>query len=269
VTDALNRTTNYFYDDFNRLTKIKYPEATPGVGRLEENFSYDLGGNLITKTDQAGRVTTFCYDNANRVTSTIDPAQKATALEYNGRSQLTAVVDAINQRYEFVYDPIGRVSQNKKGNATMSFVYDASGNRSQRTDYNGAVTNYSYDGVNRLTTISYPDTTSATYGYDVLSRLTSATNAAGTVTIAYDNRGRVNSVTDVFGQVVGYSYDANSNRTQLTLNASTNATYQYDVINRLSQLTDIASLNTTFSYDATAHAALREYLRQFEGHHQR
>jgi len=39
----------------------------------------------------------------------------------------------------------------------------------------------------------------------------------GTVTIGYDNRSRVSSVTDVLGQVVGYNYDANSNRTQLSL----------------------------------------------------
>ncbi len=251
VTDALNRTTNYFYDDFNRLTKIKYPEAMPGAGRLEENFSYDLAGNLITKTDQAGRVTTFCYDNANRPTSTIDPAQKTTAYEYNGRSQLTAVVDAINQRYEFLYDPLGRVTQEKKGSTTKVLVYDAAGNRSQRTDYNGAVTDYAYDALNRLTTISYPDTTYATYGYDVLSRLTTATNPTGTVTMAYDNRGRVSSVTDVFGQVVSYQYDPNSNRTQVSLNGASSATYQYDLINRLTQLTDNASLNSTFAYDAT------------------
>ncbi len=251
VTDALNRTTNYSYDEFNRLTKIKYPEATAGAGRLEENFSYDLAGNLITKTDQAGRVTTFCYDSSHRLTSTIDPAQKTTAYEYNARSQMTAVVDAINQRYEFVYDPLGRVTQEKKGSATMSFVYDGAGNRSQRTDYNGSVSNYTHDALNRLTTISYPDSTSATYGYDVLSRLTTASNTAGTVTIAYDNRGRVSSVTDVFGQMVSYTYDANSNRTQLSLNSVTSATYQYDVINRLTQLTDSGSLSTTFSYDAT------------------
>ena len=250
ITDALNRTTNFFYDDFDRLTKIKYPEATPGAGRLEDNFAYDLAGNLLTKTDQANRVTTFCYDNANRLTSTIDPAQKTTAYEYNGRSQRTAVVDAIDQRFEFVYDPLGRVTQEKKGTATKSFVYDAVGNRTQRTDYNNAITNYTYDALNRLTTIGYPDTTSVTYGYDVLSRLTTAANPTGTVTIAYDNRGRMSSVTDVFGQVVGYSYDASSNRTQLSLNATTNATYQYDVINRLTQLTDNASLNTTFAYDA-------------------
>ena len=250
VTDELNRTTNYTYDDFDRLTKIKYPEATVGAGRLEENFSYDLAGNLLTQTDPAGHVTTFCYDNANRLTSTIDAAQKTTTQEYNARSQLTAVVDAISQRYEFVYDPLGRVTQEKKGTATKSFTYDAAGNRSQRTDYNGAVTNYTYDAVNRLTAINYPDTTSATYGYDVLSRLTTATNPNGTVTLGYDNRGRVNSVTDVFGQVVTYAYDANSNRTQVSVNGATNATYQYDVINRLTQLTDNGALNTTFAYDA-------------------
>ncbi|MGH9873890.1 MAG: RHS repeat domain-containing protein [Pyrinomonadaceae bacterium] len=58
-------------------------------------------------------------------------------------------------------------------------------------------------------------------------------------------------MTDVFGQMVSYAYDANSNRTQLSLNGGTSATYQYDVLNRLTQLADAASLNTTFGYDAT------------------
>jgi RHS repeat-associated protein len=251
VTDALNRTTNYSYDDFNRLTKIKYPEATPGAGRLEENFTYDAAGNLTQKMDRAGRSTSYAYDSANRRISTTDPATKVTSYEYNARSQQTAVVDPLNQRYEFLYDALGRITQEKKGAATKFFTYNAAGNRTQRVDYNGAITNYTYDTLNRLTTISYPDTTSAAYAYDVLSRLSTATNPIGTVTIAYDNRGRVSSVTDVFGQVVSYVYDANSNRTQLSLNSVTNATYQYDAINRLTQLTDGASLNTTFSYDAT------------------
>jgi uncharacterized protein RhaS with RHS repeats len=56
LADALNRTTNYAYDEFKRLTKIKYPEATAGAGRLEENFTYDSAGNLLQKTDQAGRI---------------------------------------------------------------------------------------------------------------------------------------------------------------------------------------------------------------------
>jgi len=251
VTDALSRTTNLTYDDFDRVIKVKYPEPTAGAGRPEENYTYDFVGNLLTKTDQSSGVTTFTYDSADRMISMVDAAQKTTTFEYNARSLMTAVVDPLSQRYEFSYDALGRRTQEKKGTATMSYGYDNAGNRNQRTDFNGTITNYTYDALNRLTTISYPDTTSATYGYDVLSRLTTATNAAGTVTIGYDNRGRVSSVTDVFGQVVSYGYDANSNRTQLSLNAATSATYQYDVINRLTQLTDNASLNTTFAYDAT------------------
>jgi RHS repeat-associated protein len=251
VTDPLNRTANYTYDEFNRLTRITYPEASTGAGRLHEDFAYDSAGNLLQKTDQAGRVTSFCYDSANRPVTSTDPALKVTSYEYNARSRTTAVVDALNQRYEFVYDVLGRLTQEKKGTATKSFAYDAAGNRTQRTDFNGASTNYTFDALNRLTAIAYPDTTSATYGYDVLSRLTTATNPNGTVTIGYDNRGRVSSVTDVFGQVVGYAYDANSNRTQLSLNSVTSATYQYDVLNRLTQLADAASLNTIFGYDAT------------------
>jgi hypothetical protein len=29
-----------------------------------------------------------------------------------------------NQRYAFDYDPLGHVTENKKGTATMSFLYD-------------------------------------------------------------------------------------------------------------------------------------------------
>lgn len=257
VTDAINRTTNFTYDDFNRLTRITYPEATSGAGHLHEDIAYDLEGNVLQRTDTGGHVTSFCFDAANRMTSSTDPALKVTSFEYNARSQMTAVVDAINQRYEFVYDALGSVTQEKKGTATKSFVYDAAGNRTQRTDYNNAVTNYTFDALNRLTYIGYPDSISASYNYDALSRLSSAANANGAVTIAYDNRGRVSSVNDVFGQTVGYSYDANGNRTQLTLGGATNANYQYDILNRLTQLTDAASLSFTFSYDATNKPTLR------------
>jgi YD repeat-containing protein len=50
MTDALNRTTNYTYDEsLTGSLKIKYPEATAGAGRLEENFTYDSAGNLLQR----------------------------------------------------------------------------------------------------------------------------------------------------------------------------------------------------------------------------
>lgn len=250
-TDALGRTTDYEYDDFNRLNKIIYPAATSGAQSLTETMQYDAGGNVVQKTDRAGRITTYEYDAANRLLRTIDPLQQATQYEYDARSEMTALVDAANQRYTFSYDNAGHITQATRGNVSMSFAYDGAGNRARRTDYNGATTNYTYDAANRLTTINYPDSTSAAYAYDSLSRLTTATNANGAVTLGYDSVGRVSNVTDVFGQAISYSYDANGNRTNLSINQSVSAAYQYDAVNRLTQLADSNNAAFTFNYDAT------------------
>lgn len=250
VTDALGRTTNYTYDDSDRLLKTTYPEASVGAGRLEERLVYDAAGNLTQKIDRAGRATSFAYDAANRLTKVTDAALNETLYEYDARSKATAIVDASGRRYEFTYDSARRLTQAKRAGLTMTFAYDAAGNRTRRTDYNGAVTNYAYDAANRLTTISYPNSTSVTYGYDAASRLTSATNENGAVTVGYDNRDRVSSTTDVWGQAVTYQYDANGNRTAMSLGAAVNTSYQYDVLDRPTQLTDSAGGVFTYGYDA-------------------
>jgi RHS repeat-associated protein len=251
VTDALNRTTSYEYDSFDQLVKITHPPATSGATPLTEQIAYDAGGRVTSRTDEAGRITSYEYDNANRLIKLIDPTLHAAQYEYNARSETTAVVDALNQRHEFAYDAAGRVTQVTRGSLSMSYAYDAVGNRTQRTDYNNQTTTFAYDTLNRLTTTTYPDTTTVSYAYDALSRLSSATNTSGTVSLSYDSRGRVSSTTDVFNQTVGYGYDANGNRTSLSLGQATNATYQYDSLNRLTQIADSANANVGYAYDAT------------------
>ena len=69
------------------------------------------------------------------------------------------------------------------------------------------------------------------------------------VSFVYDSRNRITSTTDVWGQTIGYSYDANGNRTGLTVGGVSYATYQYDAANRLTNLTDNASQNFVYNYD--------------------
>ncbi|MBK7709204.1 MAG: RHS repeat protein [Acidobacteria bacterium] len=123
---------------------------------------------------------------------------QVTHFEYNARSQMVKVTDALNQHYQFAYDALGRQLSQSRAGATMSFQYDAVGNRTNRTDYSGRETTYEYDALNRLKKIDYfPGTTNpvpaltATYNYDDLSRLTTAVNENGTVNFTYDTRGRL------------------------------------------------------------------------------
>jgi RHS repeat-associated protein len=259
MTDALSRVTNYDYDDFNRLKKITHPAATIGAPRLFETVSYDAAGNVTARADTAGRVTAYTYDNVNRLTSTTDADNKTTTFQLDALSRTTAVVDALEQEYDFSYDAMGRQTGMTRASVSMSYAYDEMGNRTQRTDYNGVTTAYTYDDINRLTTISYPDSSTATYDYDALSRLTSAVNQNGSVNFVYDNRGRVATTTDVWGQTLASSYDANGNRTALALNSSAYATYAYDEENRLTQLNDSNSLAVTYDYDATNKLTQREF----------
>jgi RHS repeat-associated protein len=249
MTDALLRATDYEYDDFNRLKKITYPPAEAGATRLFETLVYDDAGNVTSRTDTAGRVTSYGYDNVNRITSTTDAANKTTSFQYDELSRITSLTDAINQQYQFVYDALGRQTEITRGGVTMSYDYDEVGNRTQRTDYNGVVTNYSYDNLNRLTTITYPSRT-VTYAYDPLNNITRATNENGSVYISYDNRYRVSSFSDPFYYGISYNYDTAGNRTKLKVNGATYATYTYDAVNRLTNLADSASLNFIYNYDA-------------------
>jgi RHS repeat-associated protein len=164
---------------------------------------------------------------------------------------MTKVKDALNQEYVFTYDALGRELSQTRAGTTRSFHYDAVGNQTQRTDYTGRVTTYQYDVLNRLTNVNYVPSGvgTATFGYDDLSRLTSAVNSAGTVAFTYDNRDRVKTTTDVFGHVIEYSYDANGNRTQLILDGNIHTAYAYNNANLVTTLTDDASQNFTYAYD--------------------
>jgi RHS repeat-associated protein len=241
------------------LWKTIYPLSATGVTQLEENLTYDKLGNVKKRIDTANRETLYEYDTANRLIKTTDANLQQTLFEYNARSQMTKVTDALSQQYVFTYDPLGRQLTQTRAGTTMSFLYDAVGNRTKRTDYMGRETSYEYDVLNRLKKINYllaneggpdkPPMHTASYNYDDLSRLVSAINEAGTVSFTYDTRNRPKTTTDVFGHAVEYGYDANGNRTQLKLDGGVHTTYAYDVANRLTTLTDEASQNFTFGYD--------------------
>jgi len=117
-----------------------------------------------------------------------------------------------------------------------------------------------YDGLNRLTQKSYPDTTTVNYTYDLDSRLTHVTDPTGTYQFTFDNMGRLTSASTSYtfltarNFTTGYSYDAASNRTGFTDPESGSTTYAYDTLNRLQTLTPPSAFSGTgsfgFGYDA-------------------
>ncbi|MFN0138453.1 MAG: RHS repeat-associated core domain-containing protein, partial [Pyrinomonadaceae bacterium] len=265
--DPLGNITTYTPDDFNRLKEITYPAATVGATPLKEKFVYDKLGRIKEYRDTADRLTSYNYDDANRTNTVTNPDGETTTIKYNQRLQTFEVKDAINQVYTFSYDPLGRMLSQTRAGGTMSFEYDEVGNRKKRTDYMGRVTNYTFDNLNRLTKTEYDHTNEtpkqqSTYGYDDISRLTSAVNEVGTVSFGYDSHNRLLNTTDVFGKVIAYEYERTPtvNQKRLKLDGALYATYNFDDDERLSNIVNAADSTTiSFGYHADDLPMTRTY----------
>ena len=264
--DGLGNQTDYNYDDFNRLREIKYPLAeASAAARLTETFAYDPTGRIKQVTDTAGRNTVYDYYDAERRNTVTNTDGEVTTTRYNARNQMIQVTDAKNQVYDFTYDPLGQMLTQTHAGGTMSYQYDEVGNRQSRVDYLGRNTRYIYDKLNRLEKIFYigvlyfdginrspTPIQTATYTYDEISRLKTATNDAGTVSFNYDNRNRIKDTTDVFGHFLEYDYALTSttNQRSLKFDNAPYAQYNYDDANRLANILNSADNSTiSFGYD--------------------
>lgn len=78
----------------------------------------------------------------------------------------------------------------------------------KRTDANGYATRYTYDIRGRLTTTTFPDTSTVVLAYDANGHPISRTNQLGkVVTYAYDDAGRLTAVTAPARGTTAYTYD--------------------------------------------------------------
>ena len=210
------------------------------------NYEYDAQGNP-TKTIQAPGVAGFnfatsaSYDRLERAKDTTDAKAGVTRFEYNGRAELTQVTDPRNLVTQYPRNGLGDVTgldSPDTGVATNTLL-DAAGNLKTRTDSRGVQATYTYDALNRATSVVYSQTgqTSRTYSYSYdqtgagfangVGRLTSTAAPTGSSKYAYDAQGRLTSATQVVNaqsgantgaitRVTGYAYDSAGNPTSIT-----------------------------------------------------
>src|ERR1019366_3002204 len=122
------------------------------------------------------------------------------------------------------------------------------------TDALGATT-YSYDALNRLTSVTDCYAKTVSYGYDKNGNRTSITYPGNkTVRYAYDASNRLKTVADWLNNTTAYNYDADGNLTGSVNPNGTAAVYQYDPANRLISLTNTVNSTVISSYQYTLDA---------------
>ena len=80
----------------------------------------------------------------------------------------------------YTYDSAGNRTSVAAPNSSTSFSYDRLNRLSATTDPDGGATAYTYDGVGNRSSVTYPNGAVAQYAYDSLNRLTNLDNLTAT-----------------------------------------------------------------------------------------
>jgi RHS repeat-associated protein len=254
ITDANGHVTSFDYDDYGRVIQTTFPS------NLVENYQYDADNNLTSKTDRKGQTIQYVYDALNRLTEKAYPDSTSVEYTYDLVGKVLQVNDPIGT-YGFAYDNMGRLigtttqySFLPGTTLTNAYTYDADSNRTGFTAPDGSTNTYTYDTLNRLSTLANSWAGSLGFSYDALSRRTQMTRPNNVTTnYSYDNLSRLLSVLHQAGGTIDgavYTVDAAGNRTSKADQlAGVTTNYGYDQIYELLSATQGGNTTESYTYD--------------------
>jgi RHS repeat-associated protein len=250
VKDANGNSTAYVRNGFGDVIQQTSPDSGVSV------FQYDAEANVTKKTDALGIVTNQTFDALDRVLTTTYPASTAENVSYT--------YDQTGTGYSF---GIGRLTSVADAAGSLTRAYEERGNLLTETRVNGTTTlttGYTYDGANRVASMTYPDSTLVNYQYDaagyvstVTAKPAGATSTTTISTIHHQPFGPMNAVTYGNGIAETWTYDNSYRPTNITdtlSSANVQAlTYAYDNANNVKSITDAvnAANSQTLTYDPT------------------
>jgi RHS repeat-associated protein len=279
------------------------PDGTTSFVRTERNSignitngisSYSSGGSVAVRTNS------FSYDataGIDLITATNALRVQVSSNAYNAYHQVTNQFDALNQITTFAYNtnntnqqlisatlPSGLIITNIYGTdnwLATTFAFSTSGGTTyfatntytyakdlvfSKTDGRGLTTTNTWDNLQRLTTVTYPDGTfvsnvysrldlvqvfdrmgfSNSFAYDSMRRKIYETNANGKVT-SYDycTCGALNAITNALGQYTQFFYDNQGRLTNTIYPDIYSVTANFDLLGRLTNTVDSAGVSVT------------------------
>lgn len=212
-----------FNIDINRIYSSNYSNSCPNCGSA---------GSL-------GSGWQFLYDIKLQTND-----DESISLKNGDGSVYTFFYDAYLNKY-ISMETDSDLIKNNDGSFTLMFkngtkyIFDSSGMLLNMVDRNG----------NRLT-FSYTS-----------GKLTKVTDDSGiSVTLTYDDKGRISSAKDPLNRQVNYEYDSNDNLLKVIKSTGESTQYRYDPNNLLNEITDPLGKNTDIEYSEGRASSMRTSL---------
>ncbi len=274
---------DYEYDPNDNLSRVDETKSSgtdpPAV--VSSFKTYDALDRIETETDAWGRRLTYDYDPQGNRTLLIDPDSVRTEYAYDELNRIETLTFGDGQAVGYEYFPDGLKKKVTNPNGTTStyqydaadrmtgishagpsgivsayeYTYDPNGNREKQVEQNAGrteTTDYTYDLVNRLKSVTYPDK-AVTYEYDLTgNRIQEVTTGAeaSDKTFHYDAINRLERITDTASgaEVTRYAYDRNGNTTSKTSGAVT-TDFLFDIRDQIGEVRQGPSILGRYGYD--------------------
>ena len=232
---------SYRYDAMGRL------QEKSASGRTLLTLEYDLNGNLTSQRDITGKVTEYCYNLSDQMESVWDEGKKLAEYAYYADGAIRSIKNGNSLYTEYAYDADKNLTMLKSvlGKETIvenHYRYDGNGNRTEKQQKHGA-TAYTYDRLNRLVEVNYPDRTETLF-YDRAGNRTGRVAGSVEERYYYDKRNRL-TAQEKNGVHTEFRYDAAGNLVRVD-----KAAYTYDGFNRNTRMETFDGNIQIIRYDA-------------------
>lgn len=204
-------------------------------GALKQTTTYDSFGRVASTQDSVGNTATFAYDDFGQISSEAWTDGGVTNYHYDAMGQLAQVLDPNGRATTYSVDTLGRLSNIvSPSTGTTALTADVWGRTVSELRANGAILNF---------------------GYDALGRITSRSGGGATETLTYDNcangKGKLCAISGPSGAAI-YSYDASNNLSQIQQSIGSSSytlKWSYDSLGRVASLTYPNGLVLSYQYD--------------------
>ena len=265
--------TYSYYPGNDRLATVSESEGTTS---RTTHWSYLATGEVETITRGHGTpdatTLTFGYDAARRLTHITDGLGNKIqyTLDTEGNKEKEDILDDQNVLHKSLtqtFDDYDRLNLFIQANENRDSDFATDGTLDKVIDGKGTVTDYGYDALKRLVSVTQDlggtDTSTQNaltqYGYDVHDNLTNITDPNnGNTTFVYDDLGNLLSQTSPDTGTTTFMHDAAGNVLTRTDAKGQVFSYQYDALNRLTRLDAPGSVDDiVYAYDTCSNGVGR------------
>lgn len=227
IIDAQGNQTIMEYDSLGRKTMLGDPDM--GIWR----YGYDKADNLISKTDALNRTTSYEYDELNRIEKKDYPTGIDTVYTYDtGTIGTISRMDDVSGLIRYYYDNKKRLIREERTVNSVTYT-----------------TQWSYDALDRVTSIIYPDSELVRFTYNLQGEIETITNFVNNVN--YNAQGKVIRKEYANGIITELTYNEDDLRlNRIYASGVQDLTFGYDDCGNTTSIVDtIRSITQTFQYD--------------------